>query len=166
MHQNHFPQTNKHIMPTKDRSLMELMITMTQVSRAYKAACDKVSAQFGLTQAVAWPIVAISRLGDGVRPGVIAEAVGIEASSVVRLIDLLAGSGLIERRDDEHDRRAKLLYLTDEGRKKVKQIENALIPLRRQLLEGLSDEALDTCMHVFKTLGASIERLKGVKKAA
>ena len=56
---------------------MELMITMTQVSRAYKAVCDRLASRFGLTQAIAWPIVAISRLGDGVRPGVIAEAVGI-----------------------------------------------------------------------------------------
>ena len=98
---------------------MELMITMTQVSRSYKAACDKVAAQYGLTQAVAWPIVAISRMGDGVRPGVIADAVGIEPSSVVRLIDLLADSGLIERRSDTNDRRAKLIFLTPEGHKKV-----------------------------------------------
>ncbi len=153
-------------MPANDRSLMELMITMTQVSRSYKAACDRVAAQYGLTQAVAWPIVAISRMGEGARPSVIADAVGIEPSSVVRLIDQLADSGLIERREDTNDRRAKLLYLTDEGRKKVKQIETALIPLRRQLLEGLSNEELDTCMHVFKTLGASIERHKTPKKAA
>ena len=140
---------------------MELMITMTQVSRSYKAACDKVAAQYGLTQAVAWPIVAISRMGDGVRPGVIADA-----SSVVRLIDLLADSGLIERRSDTNDRRAKLIFLTPEGHKKVKQIEAALIPLRRELLQGLTEEELDTCMHVFKTLGTSIERQKKSVKAA
>lgn len=164
MHPNYFSPIKN--MPTNDRSLMELMITMTQVSRSYKAACDRVAAQYGLTQAVAWPIVAISRMGEGARPGVIADAVGIEPSSVVRLIDQLVDSGLIERREDTNDRRAKLLYLTDEGRKKVKQIETALIPLRRQLLEGLSNEELDTCMHVFKTLGASIERHKTPKKAA
>lgn len=145
---------------------MELMITMTQVSRSYKAACDKIAAQYGLTQAVAWPIVAISRMGEGVRPGVIADAVGIEPSSVVRLIDLLDGSGLIERREDANDRRAKLIFLTPEGRKKVKEIETALIPLRRQLLQGLTEKELDTCMRVFKTLGASIERQKASRKAA
>lgn len=67
-------------MSGNDLSLMELMITMTQVSRAYKAVCDRFASRFGLTQAIAWPIVAISRLGDGVRPGVIADAVGIEPS--------------------------------------------------------------------------------------
>jgi len=103
---------------------------------------------------------------DGIRPGVIADAVGIEASSVVRLLDLLAASGLIERKDDANDRRAKLIFLTPEGRKKVKQIEAALIPLRRELLQGLSDEELDTCMHVFKTLGASLERQRASAKAA
>ena len=94
-------------MSGNDRSLMELMITMTQVSRAYKAVCDRLASRFGLTQAIAWPIVAISRLGDGVRPGVIAEAVGIEPSSVVRLVDQLVAAGLIERREESRiiDRR-------------------------------------------------------------
>ena len=141
-----------------DRSLMELMITMTQISRAYKTVCDKLAAQFGLTQAIAWPIVAISRLGDGVRPGVIAEAVGIEPSSVVRLIDQLVASGLIERREDTLDRRAKLLFLTEKGRQKVAEIHAALIPLRRELLQGVRDSELDVCMQVFKTLGQSIEK--------
>ena len=40
MRQNHF-SGKQIIMTTNDRSLMELMITMTQVSRSYKAACDK-----------------------------------------------------------------------------------------------------------------------------
>ena len=153
-------------MPGNDRSLMELMITMTQVSRAYKAVCDKLASRFGLTQAIAWPIVAISRLGDGVRPGVIAEAVGIEPSSVVRLIDQLVASGLIERRNDANDRRARLLFLTDEGRRKAGEIEMALVPLRRQLLNGLSEHDLDICMHVFKTLGESIEKHRNSGKTA
>ena len=165
MRQNHFSD-KQIIMTTNDRSLMELMITMTQVSRSYKAACDKVAAQYGLTQAIAWPIVAISRMGEGVRPGVIADAVGIEPSSVVRLIDTLAASGLIERRDDANDRRAKLIFLTPEGRKKVREIESALVPLRRELLQGLTEKELDVCMHVFITLGASIERQKASRKAA
>ncbi len=148
----------------RDNDLSELMIAMTQVSRAYNAVCNKLASQFGLTQAIAWPIVAISRLGDGVRPGVIADAVGIEPSSVVRLIDQLVASGLIERRDDVNDRRAKLLFLTDEGKKRVKKIEKALIPLRRELLNGLTDMELDTCMRVFKILGQSIERHKTATK--
>lgn len=151
-------------MTTRDRSLMSMMITMTQVSRSYKAVCDKIAAQFGLTQAIAWPIVAISRLGDGIRPGVIADAVGIEPSSVVRLIDQLVEADLIERRDDENDRRAKRLYLTEKGKEKVEGLENVLIPLRRQLLHGLTDHDLDVCMHVFNTLGKSIDKLRATNK--
>ena len=109
-------------MSGNDLSLMELMITMTQVSRAYKAVCDRFASRFGLTQAIAWPIVAISRLGDGVRPGVIADAVGIEPSSVVRLIDQLVAAGLLERHEDANDRRARLLFLTEKGRDKAREI--------------------------------------------
>lgn len=143
---------------------MEMMITMTQVSRAYTAVCNKLASRFGLTQAIAWPIVAISRLGDGIRPGVIADAVGIEPSSVVRLIDQLVASGLLERREDANDRRAKLLFLTEKGRGKVKEIEMALVPLRRRLLQGLTDTELDTCMHVFRTLGKSIDHYRTASK--
>lgn len=151
-------------MSGNDRSLMELMITLTQVSRAYKAVCDRLASRFGLTQAIAWPIVAISRLGDGVRPGVIAEAVGIEPSSVVRLIDQLVAACLIERREDINDRRARLLFLTEKGREKVREFEAALAPLRRKLLHGLTEAELDVCMHVFKTLGQSIERHRIAQK--
>ncbi len=126
---------------------MEMMITMTQVSRAYTAVCNTLASQFGLTQAIAWPIIAISRLGDGVRPGVIADAVGIEPSSVVRLINQLVASCLIERRKDANDRRAKLLFLTTEGKKRVEKIEKAWIPMRRELLAGLTDAELDASMH-------------------
>lgn len=151
-------------MSGNDLSLMELMITMTQASRAYKAVCDRFASRFGLTQAIAWPIVAISRLGDGVRPGVIADAVGIEPSSVVRLIDQLVAAGLLERHEDANDRRARLLFLTEKGRDKAREIEMALIPLRRQLLQGLTDTELDVCMHVFRTLGKSIENYKTASK--
>lgn len=151
-------------MSANDRSLMELMITMTQVSRAYKAVCDKLASQFGLTQAIAWPIVAISRLGDGVRPGVIADAVGIEPSSVVRLIDQLVEYDLIERREDTNDRRAKLLFLTEKGKQKVEDIQTALVPMRRQLMDGLTDQQLDMCMHFFQTLGKSIEKYRTASK--
>lgn len=144
----------------KSQSLMELMIAMTQVSRGYKAVCDRLASRFGLTQAIAWPIVAISRMGDGVRPSVIADAVGIEPSSVVRLIDQLVEANLLERRDDKDDRRAKLLFLTEKGKEIVKGIEEALIPLRKQLMQGLTDKDLDACNHFFTTLGQSINQYR------
>ncbi len=140
---------------------MELMTTITRVSRSYKALCDRLSAKYGLTQAIAWPVLSISRLGDGVRPSTVAEAVGIEPSSVVRLIDNLVSSGYVERRNDDTDRRAKLLFLTDQAKKTVPLLEAELAELRQSLLKGLSDEEISKCMKFFTVLGSSIQSYKG-----
>ncbi len=93
-----------------DRTLIQLTATMTHASRAYKSMADKVASEYSLSQATALPVLILGRLGqDGVRPGVLADALGLEPSSLVRVIDLLIDSGLIERREDPQDRRAKIL---------------------------------------------------------
>ncbi len=135
---------------------MELMTTITRVSRSYKSLCDRLAVRYGLTQAIAWPVLAISRKGDGVRPSVVAEEVGLEPSSVVRLIDNLVASGYVERRDDMTDRRAKLLFLTDFGRRNVPLLEAEIAQLRNDLLKGLTNDQVMTCLEVFKSLNNSI----------
>ena len=152
-------------MASNDQSLMHVTMTLTQVARAYKSAADKLASNFGLSQATAWPAVMIGRIGEGVRPGTVAEMLGLEPSSVVRVIDQLIDGGLVERQDDPNDRRAKILRLTAEGQNRVAQIEKALIPFRRELLQGVSQADLDTCIRVFETLNASIKRLDETRTA-
>src|SRR4051794_28760800 len=118
-------------METLDQPLMNLTATLTLTSRLYKAAVDRVGADYGLSHATGLPVLVIGRLGDGVRPGVLAEALGLEASSLVRVIDHLIESGLLARREDPQDRRAKILELTEEGRQSAALMEQALIPFRR-----------------------------------
>ncbi len=136
------------------------MTTITRVSRSYKSLCDRLAAKYGLTQAIAWPVLAISRKGDGVRPSVVAEEVGLEPSSVVRLIDNLVASGYVERRDDITDRRAKLLFLTEQGRQIVPPLEAELSNLRNTLLKDMTAEQFAGCSEVFQILNHSIRKYK------
>jgi MarR family transcriptional regulator for hemolysin len=144
-------------MPNYDQTLMHLTMTLTQVARAYKVAADKMSADFGLSQATAWPAVMIGRLGDRARPGAVAETLGLEPSSVVRVIDQLIAAGLVERREDMHDRRARILQLTEEGRRRVADIEKALIPFRRQLFQDLDPADLQACQRVLDNINRTIK---------
>src|SRR2546425_638643 len=73
----------------------------------------------------------------GVRPGAIADALGLEPPSLVRVIDQLVEAGLVERHDDVSDRRAKTLHLTAAGRQCATRLETALIPFRRNLFESI-----------------------------
>ncbi len=143
-------------MLTQESSLMELMTTITRVSRSYKSLCDKLAARYGLTQAIAWPVLAISRKGDGVRPSTVAEEVGLGPSSVVRLIDNLVASGYVERRNDVTDRRAKRLFLTERGHQIVPPLEAELANLRKMFLKDLTEGQVSICMQVFTMLDNSI----------
>ncbi|MDX3905492.1 MAG: MarR family winged helix-turn-helix transcriptional regulator [Pigmentiphaga sp.] len=142
-----------------DAKLARLTMSLGQATRAYKSAADNMAADFGLSQATAWPVLMISRLGDGARPGAVAEALGIEPSSVVRVLDRVIELGLVERREDTTDRRAKSLHLTAAGRECADRIEAALIPFRRKLFAGMPAGDIDACLRVLESLQSAIVRL-------
>lgn len=139
-----------------DRDLMHLTMSLGQITRAYKAAADQSVSCLGLSQATAWPLVMIARLGNGVRPGSVADALGLDPASVVRVIDHLIASKLVERREDATDRRAKLLYLTDEGSCRVLKLEAALLPFRRQLFTKIDNADIAACLRVFDALSGAL----------
>jgi MarR family transcriptional regulator for hemolysin len=104
------------------------------------------------------PLLTISRMGESVRLGVLAEAIGLEGASLTRLIEQLCASGLATRRDDPEDGRARTLHLTDEGRACAARIEGAMDEVRATLFKDVSDADLAACLRVFAQLG---ERLGG-----
>ncbi|SMP65156.1 MarR family winged helix-turn-helix transcriptional regulator [Noviherbaspirillum suwonense] len=144
-------------MDSLDHELMRLTMSLTAISRAYKAVADQVASGFGLSQATAWPVVMIARLGGGVRPGALADALGLEPSSLVRVIDQLIASGLVERRDDASDRRARTLHLSPQGQALASQLEEALVPFRRTLFERCSRQDIAACGRVLDALSSAID---------
>ncbi len=115
---------------------------LNAVSRSYRKVVNRVLATHGLSDSQALPILLLSRLGDGVRIGVLAEHVGVEVPSLVRQIDQLCAAGAIERRDDPADRRAKILRLTDAGRAQAAVIETLFLDVRSRLLSPINEENL------------------------
>ena len=92
------------------------------------------------------------------RQGALAEALGVEGPSLVRVLDQLVAAGLMERREDAHDRRAKTLHLTDAGHALRAQVEDVLVELRRRLFQGVSEADLQACLRVFDALKVSLGR--------
>ena len=156
-----------------DQTLSSLTAALTHASRAYRAAADKVASDFGLSQATGLPVLVISRFGDGgVRPGILAETLSLEASSLVRVIyphvsyfdayslvrivDHLIGSGLVERHEDPQDRRARILRLTDEGLKTAALMDQALTPFRRKLFGAFDPADVEATLRVLSGLPTAI----------
>ena len=140
--------------------MQQVMATLMVLSRAYRSAANKALVNYGLSQATAWPVLVVGRLGDGIRQGALAEALGVEAPSVVRVIDQLDAAGLIERRESPQDRRARTLHLTEAGQAMRGQIEDVLVDFRRELFKDIDTSDLQACQRVFDTLKVSLGRLR------
>jgi MarR family transcriptional regulator, transcriptional regulator for hemolysin len=148
-------------MPSYDQTLITLASMLPQVARAYRAAVDKVAAEYGLSQATGLPVLIMGRLGEGVRCGVLAEQLGVEPSTLVRVTDHLIEVGLVERHEDPNDRRAKTLTLTDEGARRAAGMEEALLPFRRKLFADIAKEDIDACLRVLDGLSSAIAAQHG-----
>lgn len=152
------PAGRKKKKEVREAALMKLGMQFSTLQRGYRAAADKAVAHVGLSQTLAWPVVMIGRMEQGVRQGVLAEALGIEGPSLVRSLDQLVEAGYVERREDPADRRAKTLHLTPAGEAACEPIEAALSLMRAGLFEGVSDEDLAACLRVFAVLEERLGR--------
>jgi MarR family transcriptional regulator for hemolysin len=130
------------------------------VARLWRRAADKALDDCGLSHATAMPLVMLSRLGDNLRQGVLADHLGFEGPSLVRIVDLLVEEGLLTRAEDAADRRAKILSLTDAGRKRVTEIERLLTVLRADLLRDIDDGELRNSMLVLDRLETMLTGLE------
>lgn len=130
----------------------ELGLLVPRLARLWRRKADQALIAHGLSEAVAHPLLILSRRGKCVRQGVLADEMGIEGPSLVRLIDLLQADGLVERREDPTDRRAKLLYLTALGEAKANDIDRVLGHLRNELLHGISPEHLAITFETLRTI--------------
>jgi MarR family transcriptional regulator, transcriptional regulator for hemolysin len=111
----------------------DLAFTINDVARLLRTYADHKAAQFGMTRAK-WAVLARLDRFEGLKQSEIAEMLDLQPISLTRLLDSLCENGLIERRADPTDRRAKRLYLT---------------PAARPLLErlgALGEQLMDTAL--------------------
>lgn len=124
------------------------MGNMVQASRKWRKLAQLALAAHGISQARASALVWAHRLGGGTRQIALAGYVGIEGTSLVRLLDELSSAGLIVRKDDLNDRRAKTIWLTREGEHLAEQIETVLATLRDRVLEGVDPSDIDAALRI------------------
>ena len=86
------------------------------------------------------------------RQNELAASLSLDGSSVVRLLDALENSGLVERCEDMADRRAKSLVLTPRGRRTVDQVERVSLDIRDLVLGEVSDEDLMQSLRLLETV--------------
>ena len=137
------------------------------VGRIWYRAVSNAFVNFGMSFSTAAPILAISKLGDGSRQNVIAKAIGVDNAAMVRSIDELESLGLVERRDDPDDRRAKALFLTKKGRVLAKELGSLAEDIRKRALADVTAASGKAAVSVLRNLErAAATMLMGDKHAS
>jgi MarR family transcriptional regulator, transcriptional regulator for hemolysin len=130
---------------------------LTAAARGWRKAFDAAMAEHNLSDAKAIPLMVLLRNGDRIPQGVLAERVGIEGPTIVRIIDELEKEGLIQRVADDADRRVKLVQLTEEGHAVATKVEKVAARLRESILGDIEPEAVDIAMDVLRKLAEKFQ---------
>jgi len=125
---------------------------VANVAREWRRAVDARLQVYGLTEATWLPLLRIARSEAPMRQNELAASLSLDGSSVVRLLDALESSGLVERCEDRADRRAKSLVLTARGRRTVDQVERVSQDIRDLVLGEVSGEDLTRSLHLLETV--------------
>jgi len=101
----------------------------------------------GLTQSRWTALIHINMLKEGVTQLELAQSLGIEMPSLTRTIKQLEAQLLITRCVDEHDKRSKNIYFTEQGRKTLQTLKKKITDIKNQLYSGFTGEQLDIMAH-------------------
>lgn len=125
---------------------------LSRLARHWRWWLDGRLSDEGLSQATWITLTYLNRGGNGMTQRELADFIGIQGPTLVRHLDTLEKMGLAERRQKEGDRRVRTVHLTEAAHPVIDHITERARDLRRELLAGISDEALTTCIDVFATV--------------
>jgi MarR family transcriptional regulator for hemolysin len=125
--------------------------------RQWRRAVDRRLQPFGLTEATWLPLIHLARAPVPPRQKDLAASLVLDGSSVVRLLDALETAGLIERREETADRRAKTIGLTAHALSIIDQVEAASRDIRDAALIGLSAKEIEIATRVLEQVSRNLE---------
>ena len=151
-----------------DRSVTQLEITfkaalLTRRFRARFAEKVRSSAQ---TEARWSALYFLSHAPDGLIQTELAERMGVQGPTLVRLLDALEEQGLVARRSTSEDRRVKRVVILPAGAAVIAEIDVIASEMRDACFEGVSDEDLRTTLQVLEKVGRALEHKSAAEAGA
>ena len=116
----------------------EFVLTLEAVARAFRRqlSFEFEAAGLSVSPTEARVLVCVKR-NAGLRQTQLAQLLSCEAMTIVGVLDRLEAAGLVERKPDEDDRRAKRIVLPSSAVRLVEQIETILAELTTRAEQGL-----------------------------
>lgn len=114
-------------------AVQEAWALMGQLYWEMRPRMIRFATEFGLTPPQLFALKTLDP-DEPVPMRALATALHCDSSNVTGLVDGLAAQGLVERREAEHDRRVRMLVVTDRG----KEVRGRLIEVMSEVPAGLA----------------------------
>jgi MarR family transcriptional regulator for hemolysin len=134
-------------------------------SRLARRAFDERVRADGVTGPQARLLLLLQRT-PGENQGYYADQLDVEPITLCRMVDRLEEAGLVERRPDPNDRRARRLHLTDKSRQKLARLRERLEGLVDEILVGLSPAEREEFRRLLTLVRSNLAAQREQEKAA
>jgi DNA-binding MarR family transcriptional regulator len=132
----------------KDKTIdYVLRATWQAVSRMYNEEANK----YGATMATGFVLLSIDK-EKGTPSTALGPKMGMEATSLTRILKSMEDRGLIIRKKNPEDGRGVLIYLTDFGKEKRELSKNTVLKFNETVKNNISQEKLVHFMEVAETI--------------
>jgi len=136
----------------------EFGFILNDVARLLRTYADYKAAQFGITRAQ-WAVLVRLERSEGLNQTELADVLDLQPITLTRLLDKLSDSGLIERRPDPGDRRAKRLFLTPAARPLLKRLAELGEETMTSSLAGIDPESIEKMVSQLALVKENLRRL-------
>jgi len=120
----------------------EFVFLLFDVARLLRTLADQRVRGLNMTRAQ-WAVLARLERFEGLKQSELAESLEIQPITLTRLVDRLCANGLVERRADPQDRRAKRLFLTAAARPLVERLGLLGEDLMADVLAGIDEQTIE-----------------------
>lgn len=134
---------------------LEFIFALHDLARTMKLYADQKASQFGMTRSQ-WAVLSKLERSEGLKQSELAELLDVQPITLTRLIDRLCDNGLIERRADADDRRAKRLYLTKAAKPILEHLHALRVDITDKSLKGFDDAAIRKLVEQLDTIKDNI----------
>ena len=123
---------------------------------------NQVAGKYGTTQATGLVLLSISK--EGKHSTSIAPSLGMEATSMSRIMNSLEKEGLIYRKKDKKDKRKVLLFLTEKGVEKRRIAKKVVTGFNDLIHANIPQSKLSMFYEVMSDINQTIEQYKEENK--
>ncbi len=111
---------------------------------------NRIASQHDASQTVAYILVHVDK--EGTPATQIAQRLGMEATSLSRVIKNMEDRKLIFKKVDEQDKRVMKIFLTEAGIEKRKFVKKILIDFNKKIIAKISKKDMQTFCKVINTI--------------